>query len=287
MKAWQNAALGVVGLVLLVGCTTVSTAPDQDAVKYGYGWTESGVFKGCTPPSSKERHSGHGLGDRYYYYPAGQRTFDFTGGRDAESGSYGVVSRDNVQVGFTGVVTFSLDTDCDVLRHFHEQIGLKYGAYMDPDDTTSSGWDHMVSVYIGQPLHRSLATEAGRFGYRALYNDDAVKRQVEAALNRDLEAQVRSLAGGAYFRGFSLTLQRPTIPDANRDALAAEQVAVAQNSAQKAVNAKVGTELSSIRELVRVLGPGGYILYKAIQDGKITVVPVPLGGNINVAVPQP
>ncbi len=241
-------------VLAVAGCTTVSTAPDQEAVKYGYGWTESGKFKGCADPSHKERHSGTGLGDRYYYYPAGQRTFDFTGGKEAYSAPFGTVSKDNVQVSFAGVVTFQLDTNCDVLKRFHEQIGLKFSAFMDADDTTSDGWTRMVNIYIGQPLHRALA-------------------------------KVQALAGGAYFGHFALKLQRPTIPDANQQALAAEQVAVAQNNAQKAKNVQINTEIESIKALVKVLGPQGYILYKAIQDGKIAVLPVPVGSPLALPVP--
>jgi hypothetical protein len=281
--------LAVAGAALaalaVAGCTTVSTAPDQEAVKYGYGWTESGKPKGCTDPSHKERHTGHGLGDRYYYYPAGQRTFDFTGGKEADSAPFGTVSKDNVQVSFAGVVTFQLDTNCDTLRKFHEQIGLKFSAFMDDDDTTSDGWTRMVNIYIGQPLHRALATEASKNGYRDLYNNDAIKQQVEAALNTDLAAQVQSLAGGTYFGHFALKLQRPTIPEDNQKALAAEQVAVAQNNAQKAKNVQINTEIESIRALVKVLGPNGYILYKAIQDGKVTVMPIPMGNPLSIPVP--
>lgn len=36
--------------------------------------------------------------------------------------------------------------------------------------------------------------------------------------------------------------------------------------------------------LVKVLGSNGYILYKAIQDGKITVLPVPMGNPLSLPV---
>jgi uncharacterized membrane protein affecting hemolysin expression len=72
---------------------------------------------------------------------------------------------------------------------------------------------------------------------------------------------------------------------ARADALAAEQVAVAQNNAQKAKNVQINTEIESIRALVKVLGPNGYILYKAIQDGEITVMPIPMGNPLSIPVP--
>jgi hypothetical protein len=58
------------------------------------------------------------------------------------------------------------------------------------------------------------------------------------------------------------------------------QVAVQENKAQTEKNAKINTELESIRELVKVLGPDGYNTYKAIEAGKITVMPIPQGSGV-------
>ncbi len=35
-----------------------------------------------------------------------------------------------------------------------------------------------------------------------------------------------------------------------------------------------------------MLGPQGAILYKAIQDGKVSIVPVPTGSAVNVTPKQ-
>lgn len=268
----------------VAGCTTVHTAPDQDAVKYGYGWTESGKWKGCVGPSAIERHGWSGLGDKYYY-PAGQRTFDFTGGPNADSPPLTAVSNNNIEVTFAGVTSFNLDVDCKVLTAFHEKIGLKYQAYMDSDGTLSDGWRRMLNLYVGQQLHRSLGTEAAGFGYEELYNNNGVKQKIEKDLSQVIADQVNTFSGGTYFQNFSLVLQKPEIPDANKAALAAKQVSIAQNDAQKAKNATIQTELNSIRALVKVLGPDGYILYKAIQDGRITVMPIPMGSPLALPVP--
>jgi hypothetical protein len=89
-------------------------------------------------------------------------------------------------------------------------------------------------------------------------------------------------AGADYFTQFHLTLQKPDLPQGIVDALNSQQQAAAQNAAQAQLNQKVNTELDSIRALVSVLGPQGYLTYKAIQEGKVTVVPIPQGSNVQV-----
>ncbi|MEU0481068.1 hypothetical protein ABZ260_18000 [Streptosporangium sp. NPDC006013] len=50
-------------------------------------------------------------------------------------------------------------------------------------------------------------------------------------------------------------------------------------------NAKVRAEIESIKDLVKVLGPQGAVLWQAIRKGRVSVVPVPQGGNLNITPP--
>ena len=45
---------------------------------------------------------------------------------------------------------------------------------------------------------------------------------------------------------------------------------------------QVQSELQSIKALVAVLGPDGYVAYQAIKDGKISVIPIPQGSSVVV-----
>ena len=272
------------------GCTRVSTAPDEVVLHYAGGMFEANQFERCINPSSGATYLGPG--DTSFSYPFGQRTFDFTGSAQAESKPISIVSKDNVQMTVAGSATFTLNTDCQTLRQFHERIGLKYAAYLD-DGETSSGWVNMLNFYLKQPLDRALDAASQEFEWRKLFNDPNTKQQWEARVGELTRQFIKETAGAEYFcqpnyaghgncGDVSLTIQKPEPPDSLVEALASEQAAKQQNLAQQQLNAKVRTELQSIKDLVKVLGPNGAVLWKAIQEGQVEVVPVPQNGNINI-----
>lgn len=281
----------------LSGCTSGRPAPDQVGLHYSGGPLSGSSFQGCVAGGTRKIF---GPGDKTIYYPTGQRTFEFSGDADHDADPIRIVSQDNIELTVSGVATFNLDTDCSkktingreypggAIQYFHEQMGIKFSAWMDKDGTTSDGWERMLRTYFGQALQKAMNDAAQGLPYRKLYNDPTTKDKWEKQVIAAFPAQVRALSGGDFFLNPRVTIQKPQIPDDVQAALAQEQIAIAQNNAQTQINAKVTTELVSVRELVKVLGPYGYILYKAIQDGRITVVPVPAGTNLNLpAGPAP
>jgi hypothetical protein len=281
-------ALLTVAVLAVAGCSGISTQADEVGVHYKAGPFSATKFANCVGSSTRNYD---GPGDAHYIYPAGQRTYDFTGGNGSESGPITVVSKDNQELTVSGVAKFYLDTDCDVLRSFHEQIGLKYKAYMD-GDSTSPGWDTMLRTYIGQQLKQAMTTAAQRYDWLDLYNDPATRARWEDEVNRLTPQLVTKFAGAEYFKTFSFTLQKP-VPTAGLLAgLAAAQEAVLQRRTIENQNASVIAELDQIKSLTNVLGPYGYILYKALKDCEAegdnaaracpTLLPVPNGTGINV-----
>ncbi|WP_242454530.1 SPFH domain-containing protein [Bailinhaonella thermotolerans] len=282
---------GVVAVTFgLTACTRVSTGPDEVVLHYAGGIFEARKFSDCINPSSGMQIDGPG--DTHHTYPFGQRTFDFSGSGDAESRPISVVSKDNVQMEVAGVATFALNTDCQTLRRFHERIGLKYG--IDFAEGEPAGWKRMLNVYFKQPLDRAMDAASQEYEWKKLFNDPNVKQQWEQRVGVLARQFIKEAAGGEYFcqpnyggtgecGDVVLTIQKPEPPDSLVDAMAAEQAAKQQNLAQQQINTKVKTELESIRDLVKVLGPQGAILWKAIQDGRVTVVPVPQNGSINIS----
>lgn len=270
--------------LLTAGCSA-AVGPDQAGVEYNGGVIQATKFTNCAKTGTREYR---GPGDHIYLYPAGQRSYEFSDKKDsADTGPISVVSKDNLQMDVSGVATFSLNTDCDTLRRFHEQIGIKYKAYTD------AGWLKMLGTYLRQPLDRAMDQAAKKYPWKDLYSNPAVKRQWEQEVGQQVVAQVNATAGGQFFcapsftgkgqcGSFNLTLQQPQPPQNVRNALAQAQEAAEQAEAQKNRNVQVRTELDAIRDLVKVLGPDGYVLYQAIKDGRITVVPVPQGGNLNI-----
>ncbi|HRF28661.1 MAG TPA: SPFH domain-containing protein [Candidatus Saccharibacteria bacterium] len=304
------ATAAVAGLaVLLSGCSSYETESDQVAVAVdGNALTPANrTILGCYGESEG---GWDGPGDSHYYYPAGQRTYKFAGADEDEAKALGAdgpaikVVKDNITLMLSGTVTFSLNTDCDVLKKFHQQIGVKKwgekkkAAWIsDGGDESYYGWDAMLDVYIEQPLQRAAtdALLAEQKTYLDLYNGSG-RAEFEQAIQADLPGSVESLAGGNYFVNFKVQIQKPSIPTGVAEALTAKEIAKAQNEAQKLANETVQTELESIRALVEVLGQQGYIDYQrnklsaqqlellkqAIESGKVTILPVPTGSNVTI-----
>jgi hypothetical protein len=289
----------VVGLAAGVSAcsASVNTEPDEATVVYSAPKGGATTFSKCVGPSSRDGVSGT---DNSWTYPAGQRTFDFTGGKDAESQPLTVVSKDNVQLTVGGFATFALNTSCQTLRQFHERIGLKFNAFFygtetsaTSDDPDEAGWKKMLGVYFKQPLDRALDAASQEFAWKDLFNNPQVKQQWETRVGQLAGQFITEAGGGQFFcaptftgRGqcgtVQVTLQKPQPPDSLVDAMAAAEAAKQQNLAQQQVNTKVRTELESMRELVKLLGPDAYVRLRAIQDGRVSVVVLPDGSNINV-----
>jgi hypothetical protein len=288
-------AAGILGATLaLNGCTTINTQPDEAGLVYDAGPISNTEFDTCVGPSTR---AWDGPGDLHYTYPFGQRTFDFSGGEGADGNPISVVTKDNVTMTVAGVATFALNTECETLRQFHERIGIKFHAWME-DGQTTDGWRNMLNVYLKQPLDKAMDAVSKKYSYKELYSDPSVKEAWEEEVGSLASRFIKDQAGAEFFCQPSytgkgecgnavLTLQTPIPPENIRAALTAEQEAVAQNNAQKQRNETVRTELESIRELVEVLGPQGYVLYKAIEEGQVSVVPVPAGSGINITPPRP
>ncbi|MFI6317329.1 SPFH domain-containing protein [Nonomuraea sp. NPDC050556] len=252
-------------------CTITTPEPDQVGIVYDAGTFSSTTFQNCINPGQQDIS---GPGDAAYTYPAGQRTFEFADKPDAEAKPLTVVSKDNLEMTVSGVATFSLATDCKTLQQFHEQIGLKFKAYDD------EGWRKLLGVYIGQPLDRAMDAAAKEYGWKDLFSNPAIKQQWEQSVAKYAAQFIQEQGGAGFFTKFAVTLQQPQPPQGVRDALAAAQQAIEENAAQKNKNEKAKTELESIRALVDVLGAEGYVLYKAIQDGRIQVIVS--DGQVNV-----
>lgn len=281
----KRRSVGFVLLALCVaalstGCSSISTAPDQVGLHYKGGAYSSTTFANCVPPG---RRNWDGPGDPHYVYPAGQRTYRFGQDAAADHPAIRAVTEDNVQMEFTGTVTFYVDQDCEMLRRFHEQIGLKdwdgAPAYVDEG---YDGWNAMLDVYVGQPLQRAIGQTAADFGYRDLYNNNESRMAAEAEIQKALPEYVEQLAQDKFFRGISIALQKPDAPSGIRAALEAEQEAVAQNKAQVQKNATARTQYETFTDCKQVLSETNCVLLYGINSGKVTILPVPDGTDLSV-----
>lgn len=270
--------IALFGFVVLFANTSINTEPDQQGLWYKAGPLTSTHFDHCVLPGTRQLTGG--LADQTFVYPAGQRTYDFSDG-SSDTGSIVALTKDNVELKTSGVVRFDLTNDCEVLKTFHERIALKERAYMDGGQT-SDGWKKVLHTYLQASLQRAVNEATQEFNWKELYNDVTVKAAWEKKVSELLPRFVQQSMDGEYFEKYSLTIQKPILPESLLNALQDTQTAIEQNNAQKERNAQVQTEAESIKRLVDILGPEGYNTYQAIKDGKIQIYPIPQGSGVIV-----
>lgn len=266
----------LVVLALLVGArpTSVSTGPDQVALHYKDGPLSSRRFADCVDPSTRVWN---GPGDKHFAYPSSQTNFVFGEGGDGSPITF--VTKDGIEMRVDGVANFLLNTDCDALHAFHDLIGNRYHAYMHGNER-SNGWRQMLNVYIARPLQTAIDRAGQKYTYTALYTDPAVKAEWEADVVTALPDLVNRQTDGdvSFFENFAITLQKPEPPQTVKDALVAQQEAVAKAKAaeaeaaakQRAAEAQVAVERAEaqkIQQRIKVLGVDGYLKWYAINAG--------------------
>ncbi len=281
-------------IAVLGGCGTLAnTTPDQVAIRYtGSDITyEAERFVRCYGPSDQAERGG--LGDKVYYYPAGQRTFKFSSDPGADAPPLTVTAQGGISLTVAGTVTFTPNftnpdgsLNCDNLKKFHEVIGRKFGAYLIADDEstevneTLAGWREMLATYVKDPTDRAIDNASLGYDAFALSTDPASKTAWEQAAVKGIPEVMRQQSGGEFFRVDSVVLQAPQLPQAMVDGQIAKQTAQQQADAAAIAATAAGAcnELCQEYQLNQALT-------KAINDGRVQVWPVPAGSPVVPPVP--
>lgn len=266
-------AAGAIALMALTGCTVTNPNPDENGILYDKGPIRDTEFSTCVGPGEKKFSSPM---DASYTYPAGQRHFVFSGTDEDPSDRklYEAPTKDAVTVGVEGQMRFELTSDCELLKQFHEKIGLRHKG--------DEGWVRVLGTYLDQPLNRAITEVTQTMTWGDLYSKADAKAKWEQAVMEKLNTYINQTAGGDYFQNISLTLQKPILPVELTKALQAAQTAQQENIAQESRNKQVDTEAIAMQKLVDILGPEAYVTLKAVQDGKITVMPIPSGSSVAI-----
>ena len=298
-KGGSTKAKVIGGLILLVILIIVlfnifnfaSTDTNRIGLHYGGGVVEAKKFKSIIPPGSTNKLIGPG--DTLYTYPIDQRSY-IIGGDAADTDAADevtVVSKDNVRLGVRVQVYFTLNRDKDVIKSFHERIGLKTEAYEE------RGWNDMLQSYFRPQIDRALAAVATNYGWAELYNNESKKATFQTAAAQEFTRLLPAAVGGDYFCGpsyngsndcgeLSFTIQKPTPLDKGIiDGLEAKQRAELAKATQEQKNQQVNVELQSVKQQVAMLGAQGYLLKTAIESGKIQFMVIPQNGNVSIPVP--
>lgn len=272
-------------MLLTTGCSSVSTEPDEVALHYSGGSFSSKNFQSCVPASKREYN---GPGDQHYRYPKGLRTFSFTGAEGSERGPMPVTTGSQ-EVFIPGFVTFTLNTDCETLRKFHETVGIKYGAYIG-----GGGWGDFLNDYVAVPLSSTLNKAAGAIetpegqtrdqNWYELYTNAEAQNAFETYVKENLPTEIERTLGSDFITVGEVSISKPDVGEKLKGGLAAKEEARLQNDAQKERNAIARTKYDSLKDCREAgLSEGACLTIFLAESGDIPFYPIPQGGNLNVS----
>ena len=215
-KLGPGAIIAIVAVLLvpftlvvgLVAASSVNTGSNITALQIGGGPIEDSKIKRCIPAGTHENFNSPG--DKYVYYPLSERDWDATGQRGADSDPMRSVSSDNVEMQVPIVVRFSMVTDCPTLKTWYNEHGQRYGASLTEDGDITSGWDLALRKLVADPLDAQLDRIVQRFPWRQVWNDPAIKAEIEEQVSDQMETLVDRQARGHYFEGFTVLVKKPS-----------------------------------------------------------------------------
>lgn len=273
----------VAALAVAASACSLTTEVNQRAIDYDYdSWSGDRTKEECVEPG---RRAWQDPNDESVIYPADQQKFEFASDPNnvkaaragAESEALTIGSSDKASMTVEGVVTFYLTNDCTLLEAFDKNIGRKYAA------NTPEGWQRMILAYLKQPIDRAMEAIGKQYTWEQMYLDPAIKQAFETEVAKKAVEFVTASAGGQYFTNFSFTIQQPQPPEELKKSMESRLTAIQENLAQKERNTQALTKLDLLKEYVKIFGRDGAILYEAVKDGSIQIVPIPADGSVNVS----
>ena len=129
----------------------------------------------------------NGFFDPLYLYPSDQQNYiiSLTKGVGATQSPDSIVAptSDKVAVTYQVAVYFTLNTK--LLRQFHEQLGLQYGAY------TSKGWYNLIRDTFRQQIENALQEETRQITVADIYGNAqqlvGLQNRVQAKISQRLQ----------------------------------------------------------------------------------------------------
>ncbi|MBM4707879.1 hypothetical protein GS982_01615 [Rhodococcus hoagii] len=274
-RALGASMIAAAALVGTTACTVTAPAPDEAGIVYNAGPVAKTEFQNCVAPGGRSISDPF---DKNYTYPAGQRTYVFGNGEERDMETITVADKDGIDLGVQGQLRFALNTECDTLVQFHEKIGLKAGG----------DWKGILAIYLQQPLRKAITEATQGMTWRELYQDPAKKAEWEKRVKDALPGAIKQATGDEYFTGIDISLQKPILPAALTQQLQATQTATEAKNAQIQENLRLTEKAKGEQaqiDLLKSLGEQGaqnYVTLKAIESGKIQILPVPQGSIINM-----
>lgn len=245
----------VVALIfLIVGLANSplkKTPADKIALSYGGGPFEGAKFQGIINPGSGLHFNG--WFDKWVEYPVTVRNYIVSlhpsEGDRSEADAIVAPSKDGVEIKWELAVFMKLNTN--LIRDFHEKLGLKYKAWTD------NGWNAMLEQTVRQQLENAVQVSSKQFTADQIYTDPTVIQKVQADVANGLKDSINASVGEPFFCGptfqlgkadcpdFQVVVKKPNLPqnviDAfNRQKESSANIITAQNNAAADVKTAEG-----------------------------------------------
>lgn len=262
-------------LLVATGCSSYDANVDETVIEQD-GYLMLKTDKKLVECHEPGKSGWGGVGNDMFAYPAGQRTWSFTGSDGSEMEPIPVVTADGQTLKIPGFVKFTLTNDCSELYDFHQRVGVKYNAY------TSDGWRNFGNDYLGVPITAALNDAGGSEPWQGLYADAAVRGDLERELNETLQNKVNAALGGDWIKIQGVSLSKPLASENLVAGLEAAEKAKLENEAQKNKNETIRTKYQTIEDCRKVASEDWCAIFFLADQGKIDLLPIPNGGNLNV-----
>jgi len=269
------------------------TPRNMIGISYGGGPFESAHFQGIVKPGSALFFNG--WFDPLYLYPVDQQNYIIS-----KSPRVGAVrgvdsilapTSDRVPLTFQAAIYFKLNTD--LLRQFHEQLGLQYKAY------TSKGWSNLLQDTFRQQVENALQEETRKYTVADLYGNATNLVQLQEAVQTGLSQRLISALGEPYFcsplfrpggpcNPPTFIVKQIDVPTPVVNAFQAVRTSAIQIQVLQNQILQRQAEAEGIAALNKQLSIAGmnYVLLKAIESGSISFWVLPTNTGVTLTTPS-
>jgi hypothetical protein len=262
------------------------TPRNMIGVSYGGGPIESAHYLRTVPPGSKLYWNG--FFNKLYLYPADEQNYiiSLNPRVGAVRGKDSIVAptADRVALTYQVAVYFKLNTD--LIRQFHEQLGLQYAAY------TTKGWNALLQDTFRQNLENAIQEQTRTYTVAQLYGNTQNLIQFQNAVQADFGQRLVSALGASYFCSPSFKPKEPCgsptfivkqidIPSTVANAFVNQRAAEIQVAQRQA-------EAEGIEELQKAgvnIDGATYPILKGVENGSITFWVVPSTSGLTLTTP--
>lgn len=285
------AVIGAIGGTIYWFGSKASSETNETCVVYTGGPFDAKKYQEILPPGSTNKTIG--WGSTTYCYRNDQRSFIGSADPGADTTPVSVVGKGDGSEDAAGQLAvtldynlyFTLNTNPDVLKQFHEEIGRKTSAW------TEEGWNEMLRDYFRPQVTRAMQNAAGNYSYIDLYSNPTVRAKYQADVVNLFKKSLTDVLGGDYFckPGFTgtgdcgnitFTVGNPQLPEAIRTSIEGEIQARRDTAKQAEENRKTEKALEAEQKLVDLYGPQGALIYRALESGKISFWVLPDGTSM-------